>query len=294
MVKPGREDRQYSHRYHAGNVGDVWKHCVLVATLCELCQEPTPVCALDTHGGEGRYRLGPTGEWTEGVGTFWRRLGAPVPAAVQRFRELLAEAPGPGALYPGSPALALTLLRSNDRLLVWERDEEAFVALSGHIGQDPRATLTRGDGLAGMREFLTAAKAAAARPFILPFILIDPTFAEKSEWQTVPNAVLEAHRLAPAARIMLWYPLKSYTRPNAMILRLREAGLAASVLELITSPLELQRNRLNGSGLLVVNPPAGLMQQASAIAVALGQAMATHDERYTVRVVSWGASHQSA
>ena len=56
----------YSHRFHAGNVGDVLKHLVLVAVLDELLSAERPVRVIETHAGEGRYLLGSTGEWMEG------------------------------------------------------------------------------------------------------------------------------------------------------------------------------------------------------------------------------------
>src|SRR5262245_54731340 len=62
----------YSHRPHAGNVGDVGKHCVLVAVLRAVAAEARHVAYVDTHAGDGRYPLHPTGEWIEGVGRLWR------------------------------------------------------------------------------------------------------------------------------------------------------------------------------------------------------------------------------
>ncbi|HMV68306.1 MAG TPA: 23S rRNA (adenine(2030)-N(6))-methyltransferase RlmJ, partial [Myxococcota bacterium] len=57
----------YSHRFHVGNHGDVWKHVAWCAVLDAL----RPRAVLDTHAGEGAYTLGPTGEWTAGVGRVW-------------------------------------------------------------------------------------------------------------------------------------------------------------------------------------------------------------------------------
>src|ERR1043166_6046971 len=61
----------YSHRYHAGNVGDVWKHCALVEILRRIAAASRSVAYVESHAGEGRYALGPTGEWTEGIGRLW-------------------------------------------------------------------------------------------------------------------------------------------------------------------------------------------------------------------------------
>ena len=53
-------DDRYSHRFHAGNVGDVWKHCVLSALLDALVARSDALYAYETHAGCGRYLLGPT------------------------------------------------------------------------------------------------------------------------------------------------------------------------------------------------------------------------------------------
>jgi 23S rRNA A2030 N6-methylase RlmJ len=78
------------------------------------------------------------------------------------------------------------------------------------------------------------------------------------------------------ATFLLWYPVKSLTRPNAMIARLRAAGVAVTVAELITTPLSHQRQRLNGSGVLLVRPPAGVLEALAAAAPVVGARAATH------------------
>ena len=70
----------YSHRFHAGNIGDVWKHCALVEVLRRVAATVAPVTYIETHAGEGRYALAPTGEWTGGIGKLYARqdeIGTP-------------------------------------------------------------------------------------------------------------------------------------------------------------------------------------------------------------------------
>jgi 23S rRNA (adenine2030-N6)-methyltransferase len=69
-----RRPSDYSHRFHAGNVGDVWKHCVLVEVLRPVGDAVAVASTyVESHAGEGGYALGPTGEWTEGIGRLWTR-----------------------------------------------------------------------------------------------------------------------------------------------------------------------------------------------------------------------------
>jgi 23S rRNA (adenine2030-N6)-methyltransferase len=274
----------YSHHYHAGNVGDVWKHCLLVACLDAL-PRPSTVCYVETHAGGGLYHLGPTGEWTEGVGKLASE-GQGLPRAVARYLEVLrgrgfCDAPA-GRVYPGSPVIALSLLGERDRALLFELQRPTCDALREHVGVDRRAVVEEGDGLAALRRCL-----ADGEP-VERFVMIDPPYVAKSEWTVVPDALVEAWRARPDARFMLWYPIKSFTRPDAMLRRLRSSGMPATALDLVTTPLDLRRNRLNGSGVLLVNAPPGVLAAAAAAAPIVGAACATHEGRWLSRGTAWG------
>ncbi len=92
---------------------------------------------------------------------------------------------------------------------------------------------------------------------------------------------------APHATILLWYPVKSLTRPNAMIARLKAAGVAATVAELVTTPLEHQRQRLNGSGIVLIRPPAAALTAIAAAAPILGARCATRAATWSLRMTAW-------
>ncbi len=276
----------YSHRFHAGNVGDVWKHVVLLAVL-RLASARGRVVYLESHAGEGMYPLGPTGEWTEGIGRLWERADGEEDGLVAHYLRLCRDL-GSGAArperYPGSPALARAVLGPEATLALWERDEAACTRLASALGgDDPRTVVTCGDGLAA----LPPALATAARDADQAIALIDPPFTQKPDWIAVPDALIAAAAAAPRAMVLLWYPVKSLTRPNAMIARLKAAGVPAVVAELVTTPLEHQRQRLNGSGVVLVRPPAGTLEAVAAAAPIIGARCATRPGAWSLRVVSW-------
>jgi 23S rRNA (adenine2030-N6)-methyltransferase len=279
----------YSHRHHAGNVGDVWKHCALVAIL-RAAAAGGRVAYVESHAGEGRYPLGPTGEWTEGIGRLWRAsdLGD---GAVARYLEL-ARRLGAGAdrptTYPGSPAFARAILE-RAALVLWERDAEAARSLRTAFAGDPLAHVEHGDGL----QALPNAIAAAERDAETVVALVDPPYGQKADWSTVPDAVARAARSTSRACLVLWYPVKSLTRPNAMIARLEAAAVAGTIVELVTTSLAHQRSRLNGSGVLLVRPPGGVVDALAAAAALLGAACATQPATWSVRIRSWCAQSQS-
>lgn len=271
----------YSHRFHAGNVGDVWKHCVLVEILVRASAGAPRVEYLDTHAGEGSYPLGPTGEWSEGIG----RLPSDrtdLPEAVARYgalRDRLAGGARP-AVYPGSPAFARAVLGPAARLTLWERDADACGTLRETVAGDARVTIVHGDGLAALDEGVRAAETTADAVVVL----VDPPWTDKADWHRIPDALVRAVRASRRASVILWYPVKSLTRPNAMVARIESAGVGATLAELITTPLEHQRKRLNGSGVILVRPPAGAIEALAAAAPVLGVRCATVPGAWSVRL----------
>ena len=265
----------------------MWKHCALVEVLrrAAATAERGSIAYLDTHAGDGRYPLGATGEWTEGIGRLWTGLHANESLAryVTLCRRLGAGDARP-VRYPGSPLLARAVLGDVAELELWERDPSACAQLRTQVSGDARTRLTCADGLAGLAD---AARAAERRAAVV-VALIDPPYTQKSDWIAVPDALARAARATERACLMLWYPVKSLTRPNAMIARLAGAGVAATIVEVVTTPLDQQRPRLNGSGVLLVRPPAGTVDALAAAAAAVGAACSTSAGRWSTRVHAWG------
>jgi 23S rRNA (adenine2030-N6)-methyltransferase len=276
----------YSHRFHAGNVGDVWKHLVLVAVLERACAAGGRVTYVESHAGEGDYALGPTGEWTEGIGRLWADSAVDGDGALARYVARCRALAGGGARperYPGSPRLARAVLGPEADLVLTERDPAACARLRAALGASPATRIACADGLAVLPD---AVRDAEARGDAV-VALVDPPFTQKPDWLVIPDAVIAAAVASTRARLLLWYPVKSLTRPNAMIARLKAAGVSATVAELITTPLEHQRQRLNGSGLVVIRPPAGSIAAIAAAAPELGARCATRAGVWSLRLAAW-------
>jgi 23S rRNA A2030 N6-methylase RlmJ len=69
--------------------------------------------------------------------------------------------------------------------------------------------------------------------------------------------------------------------------RLEAAGVSATIAELITTSLKHQRNRLNGSGVLFVRPPASTLEALAAAAPIIGRVCATRANAWSFRMQSW-------
>lgn len=262
----------YQHRFHAGNIGDVWKHSVTWALLRSLLQTPAPITLVDAYAGEGMYALGPTGEWTEGIGALLRHSHSLPEAStlhsfVAQARPLFESAKS----YAGSPALLASALREGDELICYETEPNTYASLTRAL-EGKRAIIRGEDGMTGLLEVAQHTAGSSTRLFAL----VDPPWNKKEDWKTIPKATLEVLRAAPAAALALWYPIKSYTRVIGMMDYFREHGLSGTALDLITTPLSLQRNRLNGSGMLLFNCPLSVIATCSEMASYIGAACATH------------------
>jgi 23S rRNA (adenine2030-N6)-methyltransferase len=259
----------YQHRFHAGNVGDVWKHAALLAALRSLLQDPSPLTLVDAFAGEGTYSLGPTGEWTEGIGALVRQIPSPaVSSALHQFLAFCRPPLEESKCYRGSPPLLASFLRPQDALYCFETDPEAVASLTRALA-GTTAHVRQEDGMKGLLKLATETSTRL-------FALVDPPWNKKEDWKSIPSAIAESLKAAPQISLALWYPIKSYTRVTTMLAYFKSQGISATALDLITTPLTLQRNRLNGSGMLLINVSPSVLSACAEMAPTIGAACATH------------------
>lgn len=253
----------YRHRDHAGNHGDVLKHLVLVRLLDHLVSRPDPLLYLDAHAGAGGYALpprAPAGDrgFAAGIGRLWR--AGDLPPALSRYVSLVRAFNGDGELtgYPGSPWLAARLLRSGDRLRLYERDPGTCAELQRCLAGDGRATVCCGDGFAGC--------------LALPgpegwngLVLLDPPYADPADYGRVADTLRRAYTGFPGWVFALWYPVADRGRVDGLKRALRAMGpVPLDHYELAVAP-DRPGNGMTGSGMVVVNPPPGLAGELGAI-----------------------------
>ena len=249
----------YRHAFHAGNHADVLKHVALLAVCDALTAKPAPLFALDTHAGRGLYRLDAdaaqrTGEAADGIG---RLLDLPTQCApVERYLRAVQAcrmAHGVDA-YPGSPWLLAHALRDHDRIAACELQPEEATALRTAFAGDRRVAVHPRDGYAALKALLPP-RIGDTR-FARGLVLIDPPYeAQLEEFDHALAALRQALERWPQAVYALWYPVKR-RRSLQPFLR-RAAALPAKsafVAELMVQPDDSPL-RMNGSGLLLLNPP---------------------------------------
>jgi 23S rRNA (adenine2030-N6)-methyltransferase len=280
-------NKKYEHRYHVGNVGDAFKHSVLLAVMDAL-PSGRPRTFVETHAAAGFYRLQPNGEWTEGVGHLMQLAPERLPSYT---RALLHEPPmsrfrqkdGSYSHYPGSPLLVVSRMQPEDRLFAVELEEQPRQELTRRLGDDARVSIVAGDGLSEAVRVLGATSGPA-------LVHIDPAYADKKEWDVVADAMVAMHQANPAAWLLLWYPFKGFSRPPALQRRLTQAGVRWQAWDLVTSPEEERRNRLHGSGMLLVGGTAELAATIAGQAATLAPLLSFRGE-WWLRVA--GSSHSS-
>lgn len=236
----------YRHAFHAGNIADVFKHLVLVEILRALHKKPTPFCVIDTHAGAGHYRLAPGGEHEHGITQLWpERDQWPALAAYFATIESLV---GRGQLkqYPGSPAFIRAHLRATDRAVLMELHPEEYRHLRAeHAGRGVQVmNIDAWQGLKG----------AAPPPENRGLVLIDPPYEERDDWEQIVMALRWGAKHWRNGIYMVWYPVKAYPPVQRFQQQIARLGLPALAIDFITLPLDVP-NRLNGSGVLVLNPP---------------------------------------
>ncbi|MCC7346219.1 MAG: 23S rRNA (adenine(2030)-N(6))-methyltransferase RlmJ [Variibacter sp.] len=262
----------YRHAFHAGNFADVHKHATLARILTHLREKAAAFRVIDTHAGAGRYDLageeaGRTGEWRNGVARILSTSFAPpVSALLAPYLDALGGFdPQRPALYPGSPVLALALMRPQDRLIACELEPTAAAQLEAHLARDKRAKAIRIDGWTALTAYVPPKERRG-------LVLIDPPFEQPDEFAHAGERLLAAYRRWPTGIFMLWYPLKEAAGPAGLAGRLASAGMP-NVLrsELWIGPADGER--LAGSGIVVINPPWRLKDELAKLAPALADAM---------------------
>lgn len=251
----------YRHAFHAGNHGDCLKHALLVWLLGAMQRKPGGVFVLDSHAGIGRYDLagGPaarTGEARRGI---LRLLADPPPALSGYVAAVLRL-----GLYPGSPRLVADMLRPQDRLACCELHPEDVVALRRLFARNAQVAVHRRDAWEALGALLPPATAEKRA-----LVLVDPPYEAEDEFLRLAAGLRIAHRRMPGAVLAAWYPIKHRAPVRALHAALKESSLRDVVAAELFLRAPLDPARLNGSGLLVVNPPFGFADAAPPILAAL-------------------------
>ena len=203
----------YRHSFHAGNHADVLKHAVFVQLLRHLLQKDKPFWCIDTHAGAALHALDEgyatkNAEYESGISRLWalprdasgRRRDLP-PMLAQYVEQVQAVNRGPQLRsYPGSPQIAVQMLRKKDSLRLFELHSTESEQLEKYFrGSEARVEVDAGDGFTGLLSVLPPPPRRA-------LVLVDPSYEDKNDYASVVTALNEGIKRFATGIYMVWYP----------------------------------------------------------------------------------------
>lgn len=278
----------YNHEFHAGNFADVFKHAVLCRVLHYLRGKPAAFRVIDTHAGAGVYDLTGEksirgGEWQSGIG---KLMAAQTSEAVAKllspYLEVVRALNERDQLrvYPGSPALARAWLRPQDRLLVCELEPKTAAALRRNLRGDVRIKTLAVDGWTALNAYVPPKERRG-------LVLVDPPFEAKNDFSRLASGLAAAHRKWATGVYVLWYPIKGRGEADAFAKRLRRLAINQVLrAEMLVAPLS-NPGRLNGAGMVIVNPPWTLENELCVLLPALASILGESSGKFRL---DWLAS----
>lgn len=255
----------YRHAFHVGNHADVLKHTVLLQVLKHAAQKDKPFWYIDTHAGAGSYTLDKgyatqNAEFSGGIGQLWDVKDLPL--AVADYIALVRSFNPDQSLrhYPGSPILAYSAMRPDDRLRLFELHPNDYKLLNQSfkslgLGPGNRKVMTEAkDGFAGIKALLPPPQRRAV-------ILIDPPYEEKKDYQRVVEMLKDSLVRFATGTYIIWYPLLQRPEPQQMVDKLKKLPLKNWLhVSLTVHTPSIDGFGMHGSGLFIVNPPYTLPQ----------------------------------
>ena len=244
----------YRHAFHAGNHADVLKHYVFSLVLAYMNQKPKPYWVIDTHAGAGMYALKSefsqkNAEFENGIARLFAAEN--LPESLHDFAGLIKKFNENNVLnfYPGSPKIAESLLRQDDKLRLFELHPSDCKLLLENFSRKGRQTkIEMQDGFAGISACLPPPTKRAA-------VLIDPPYELKDDYSRVVDCIKDSLKRFSTGTYLVWYPLLQRPEPAEMVRELMALNTDFLQVEMMVQAPSLDGYGMHGSGMFIVNPP---------------------------------------
>jgi 23S rRNA (adenine2030-N6)-methyltransferase len=226
---------------------------------------------VDTHAGAGCYDL--RQEWAQkhreyegGISRLWHCND--LPEALQGFIRVIEALNSDGKLryYPGSPWLAQALLRSDDRLRLYELHPAEFQSLLQLFSKNRQISVEQSNGFAALKALLPPPQRRA-------LVLLDPPYEVKEDYHVLVSALQDAYKRMPTGVYQVWYPVVMPAQTDKMLKKIKSIGFE-KILRLELCVDTRAKEGMARSGVLVLNPPWILAQQMAQILPYLAQHLA--------------------
>lgn len=264
----------YRHTFHAGNFADVHKHLLLSLLWREMQQKDTGLCYIDTHAGAGGYYLDTQdslrgAETASGIERVW--AAASPPAEVSFWLKQIGSLPenakaGRSRFYPGSPKLAQSLKRPQDRLVLAETQASQRDKLQHSLPPGKGIQILNVDGFSLLKSQLPPPEKRA-------LVLMDPPYEHEQEYARLIQALQTGYQRWPQTVMAIWYPIKDETFNRKWRRQLEESGVRNLLVTEIRLRSQSLDNKLKGSGMALVNCPWQLPARLPALLDWLSQTL---------------------
>jgi 23S rRNA (adenine2030-N6)-methyltransferase len=159
--------------------------------------------------------------------------------------------------YPGSPLLAALTLREQDRGIAAESQAPTARALERHLntaGLSSRLRVETGDGFRQLAAHWPPRERRS-------LALIDPPYESADVWVQALDAVRAGLERFESGVAAVWFPVKRERELERMLARVPTMIARPTLAALLwVHPLDSAAG-LNGSGMLIVNPPYAMSQR---------------------------------
>lgn len=245
----------YRHAFHAGNHADVLKHFIEVQLLRYLAQKDKPFWYIDTHAGAGCYSLASgyatqNAEFESGIARLWNRADLPAPLAEYVTLVKRLNPDGLMKLYPGSPLVALELLREQDKARMFELHPcDSEILNENFAAYGSKVLIQTADGFGALKALLPPPPRRA-------LVLIDPPYEDKKDYQHVVAALGEGLKRFSNGIYAVWYPQLQRAEARQLPEQLKRLPVKSwlHVALRVQSPSE-DGFGMYGSGMFILNPP---------------------------------------
>lgn len=256
----------YQHSYHAGCFADVVKHIVLTNILEYMLKKDNPFFYFESHAGRGQYDLTDkhaqkTGEAQDGIEKIWC-IRSTLPDVFASYIDIIRQINPDKTLryYPGSPALAIDMLRKIDRAYLCELHPAEFEHLKELKKSGKKVFCSNSNGLEQLIAQLPPHEKRG-------LIFIDPSYELKDEYKTLPKIIKSAYQKFSTGVYCIWYPII-----DNMLHENLTKGLSSiptnNYLKVEYTFKDTPQFGMKGCGLWIINPPftlAGSLKSANHI-----------------------------
>jgi 23S rRNA (adenine2030-N6)-methyltransferase len=233
---------------------DVLKHYVFSLVLAYFNQKDKPYWVIDTHAGAGMYALASTfaqknAEYETGIARLLEAKN--LPETLADFVKLIKSFNENNGLnfYPGSPKIAESFLRSDDKLRLFElHPSDCKLLIENFRGKGRQTKIEMQDGFAGI-------KACLPPPSKRAVVLIDPPYELKEDYQRVVDCIHNSLSRFSTGTYMIWYPLLQRPEPTEMVKQLLALNTDYLQVEMRVEAPSDEGFGMYGSGMFIINPP---------------------------------------